>query len=74
MNTPYLVIVADSDFEFDSAIRAAWIFDTVEAANQYAAEWNRTERTKAWKDERDQTAFANIVRANNVRYQLNQYQ
>jgi hypothetical protein len=61
----YTVIVADSDLEFDSAIQAVWIFDTVEAANQYAAEWNRAERTKAFSEDRDQTAFADIFAANN---------
>ena len=65
MNTRYTVIIADSDFEFDSAIQAIWIFDTVEAANQYAAEWNRAERTKAFSEDRDQTAFAGIFAANN---------
>lgn len=65
MNTRYTVIIADSDFEFDSAIQAIWIFDTVEAANQYAAEWNRAERTKAFSEDRVQTAYAGIFAANN---------
>lgn len=64
--TPYLVIIADKDYEFESAIRAVWIFDTIEAANQYAAEWNRAERTKAFSENRDQTAFADIFRANKM--------
>jgi hypothetical protein len=65
MKARYTVIIADSDFEFDSAIQAIWIFDTVEAANQYAREWNRAERTKAFSEDRDQTAFAGIFAANN---------
>jgi len=65
MKARYTVIVADSDFESDSAIQAVWIFDTIEAANQYAAEWNRAERTKAFSEDRVQTAYAGIFAANN---------
>lgn len=61
----YVVIIADSDLEFDSAIQAVWIFDTIEAANQYAAKWNQEERTRAFSEDRDHTVFADIFRANN---------
>jgi nuclear transport factor 2 (NTF2) superfamily protein len=61
----YIVIIANSDLEFDSAIKAVWVFETQEAANQFAYEYNTEQQIRCFEDERERDYYPYIFPATN---------
>ena len=61
----YIVIIANSDLEFDSAIKAVRIFETLEAANEFAREWDAEEQITCFEEDREREYYPYIYPATN---------
>ncbi len=59
----YIVIVANSDLEFDSAIKAVWVFETQEAAHQFAYEYDTEQKIRCFEEDRERDYYAYIFPA-----------